>query len=230
MIGGFKHLWSPEVHHHIGTPMSSCMKQIFMSDTNFAVCLYSDIANLLQSSGRLEAVHKSNRLAPDVVPCLSQCLKFPLVRLCIEITRLSHSNHARCTKRDVLFAVQRILPFPLFSSCKTVCQKAAAYYMCSFSRDQSKAPKGEHAGLQLDIGKIHGFMIEKRVARFVHDSAAVYLTATLQCIVEELLLGCCNEIPLHESITNTWLERTIFKDAEFFGVFQQWKHLQVITE
>ncbi|OQV13330.1 Ankyrin repeat and BTB/POZ domain-containing protein 2 [Hypsibius exemplaris] len=186
----------------------------------------SHIESVLQT-GRLQHLHEARRLSADLAPFLAQALRFPFLRICMEISRLTHSNHFRCTKRVVLFAAQRILPFSVFLTTKTACQKAAAFYASSLSRaDQTKTSKSTHSDLKLDVGRIHGFMVEKKLGKFVHDISAVYLTAALQNILEELLLASGKVIPANQPLNCGLLERRMLDDAEFFGLFQPWRHLQ----
>ncbi|XP_055341103.1 ankyrin repeat and BTB/POZ domain-containing protein 2-like [Paramacrobiotus metropolitanus] len=183
----------------------------------------SDIASLLKS-GRLQSYHETGRISGDVVPLLAQFLKFPFLRICVELARLSHCNHGRCSKRDVLFATQRILSFSLFAKCKTACLQAAAFYSCS--TEDGKKGKSLRAGLALDVGKVHGFMIERKLGRFVHDLAAVCLTAVVQCVAEELILTCLKDAHPGESVESFSVEKRLFNDPEFFGIFQTWRHVQ----
>ena len=182
--------------------------------------LSRDIAKVLQN-GRLQAIYEAQRYSPGLIHCLSHKLRNPFLRICQEIGRISHSNHGRCTKRDVLFAAQRVLPFSLFLTAQTACHQAGAFYASSLSQDQTKAAKCLHSGLHMDVGLVHGFMIlELKAGKIVHDLAAVYMTAIMQNIVEELVLVCMKSLPANQQLTEDFLQRRLLEDAEYFGIFQ----------
>jgi hypothetical protein len=80
-------------------------------------------------------------------------------------------------------------------------------------------------------------MIEKRIFinRFVHELGAIYLTAAIESVLEELIArclevgGCCNdglnagnrEVKVNAAL----LEQTVSVSSDFWGIFQPYSHL-----
>lgn len=84
--------------------------------------------------------------------------------------------------------------------------------------------KSSRAGLQLPIGRFHRWMADARLGRFVHDYAAVYLTAGLENLLEEILLQCLpTDIAL--PLTATGLEHSIASSGDLWGLLQPYAHL-----
>lgn len=84
--------------------------------------------------------------------------------------------------------------------------------------------KSSRAGLQLPIGRFHRWMADARLGRFVHEYAAVYLTAGLENLLEEILIQCLpTDIAL--PLTATGLEHSIASSGDLWGLLQPYAHL-----
>jgi len=47
--------------------------------------------------------------------------------------------------------------------------------------------RSSRAGLSLNVGKMHRWMCLVKVGKFVHESAAIYMTAAIESVLEELV-------------------------------------------
>ena len=84
--------------------------------------------------------------------------------------------------------------------------------------------KSNRAGLQLSVGRFHRWMADVRIAKFIHEYAAVYLAAGMENLLEELVMQCMpadNETML----TATILEHAIANNGDLWGLLQPYAHL-----
>lgn len=108
-----------------------------------------------------------SRVNVETIPRLSYLLQRALVRLSRETQRLS-SNLGICTKHDITVSFRIILCPPLADSCVKASQRAAA--MLAMSREGAlRQSKSLRAGLHLHVGRFHRWMIDVKLARFVHE-------------------------------------------------------------
>jgi hypothetical protein len=79
-------------------------------------------------------------------------------------------------------------------------------------------------------------MIVKRIFinRFVHELGAIYLTAAIESVLEELIarcleVGCCtdglNAGNREVKVNAALLEQTVSVSSDFWGIFQPYSHL-----
>lgn len=164
----------------------------------------------------------SERISTEAVPRLGYLLQRALVRIAREVQRLS-SGIGLCSKHEVSGAFKIVLCPALADSCIKSCLRAAA--MFSVPGDSAlRQSKSSRAGLQLPIGRFHRWMADARLGRFVHEYAAVYLTAGLENLLEEILLQC---LPTDAALplTATGLEHSIASSGDLWGLLQPYAHL-----
>ena len=164
----------------------------------------------------------SERISAEAVPRLGYLLQRALVRVAREVQRLS-SCLGLCSKHEVAGAFKVVLCPALADSCIKACLRAAA--MFSVPGDSAlRQSKSSRAGLQLPVGRFHRWMADARLGRFVHEYAAVYLTAGLENLLEEIFLQC---IPSDTSLqlTATGLEHAIASSGDLWGLLQPYAHL-----
>lgn len=164
----------------------------------------------------------SERISTEAVPRLGYLLQRALVRIAREVQRLS-SGIGLCSKHEVSGAFKIVLCSALADSCIKACLRAAAMFSVpgDSALRQSKSSRG---GLQLPVGRFHRWMADARLGRFVHEYAAVYLTAGLENLLEEILLQCLptdTALPL----TATGLEHSIASSGDLWGLLQPYAHL-----
>ena len=155
----------------------------------------------------------------EVVPRLSYYMQRVLVRVAREAQRLSHKVY-KCSKHEVIYALKLILSPTIASNSIKACLRAGAMY--NISSDQTRQTKSTRAGLFLDIGKVQQWMCTVKIGKFIQEYAAVYLTAALENILEEVLSQC---LLAANEVTTTVLEHTISNSPELWGIFQPYAHL-----
>ncbi|XP_063912415.1 ankyrin repeat and BTB/POZ domain-containing protein 2 isoform X1 [Zophobas morio] len=162
------------------------------------------------------------RVSVETIPRLSYLLQRALVRIGREIQRLS-STLGICTKHDITVSFRIVLCPPLADSCIKASLRAAA--MLAMSGDCAlKQSKSLRAGLQFHIGRFHRWMTDIKLARFVHEYAAVYLCAGLENLLEEILLQCLPS-DSEVTLTATLLEHAIANNGDLWGLLQPYAHL-----
>ncbi|GBO21002.1 Ankyrin repeat and BTB/POZ domain-containing protein 2 [Araneus ventricosus] len=177
-----------------------------------------DILKVMQT-GRLR--EHLGQISMETVPRLSYLLQRPLVRIARETQRLSKTL-GMCTKQEVSGSLKIVLSPALADSCIKACHRSAA--ISAVSGDQMKLSKSARAGLQLSVGRFHRWMCDVRIGSFVHQYAAIYLTAAIENLLEEIVLQC---MPLDGStmFTATMLETAISNSSDLWGLFQPFSHL-----
>ena len=119
---------------------------------------------------------------------VSRILKHYLVRLSKEILRFSHTFRI-CTRNEVYSAAQVIFSKTVSRACIGSAHQAYYLYVHSISRNTDKhlrSSKSERSGLTLSVGKVFRWMVRNKVAPYITDSAAIYLTAILEYLTEEI--------------------------------------------
>ncbi|XP_065158993.1 ankyrin repeat and BTB/POZ domain-containing protein 2 isoform X2 [Atheta coriaria] len=163
-----------------------------------------------------------NRVSVETIPRLSYLLQRALVRIGRETQRLS-SNLGICTKHDLMASFRIVLCPPLADSCIKACLRAAA--MLAMAGDCTlRQSKSSRAGLQLHVGRFHRWMTDVKLARFVHEYAAVYLCAGMENLLEEILLQCLPS-DSEVTLTATLLEHAIANNGDLWGLLQPYAHL-----
>ncbi|XP_022902026.1 ankyrin repeat and BTB/POZ domain-containing protein 2 isoform X2 [Onthophagus taurus] len=163
-----------------------------------------------------------SRVSVETIPRLSYLLQRALVRIGRETQRLA-SNLGICTKHDITLSFRIVLCPPLADSCIKACLRAAA--MLSMSGDCTlRQSKSSRAGLQMHVGRFHRWMTDVKLARFIHEYAAVYLCAGLENLLEEILMQC---LPSDSDVTltATLLEHAIANNGDLWGLLQPYAHL-----
>lgn len=164
----------------------------------------------------------AERITPETVPRLSYLLQRVLVRIAREVQRLS-SHIGLCSKHEISGAFKIILCPALSDSCIKACLRAAA--MFGVPGDSAlRQSKSNRAGLQLPIGRFHRWMCDARLGRFVHEYAAVYFTAGMENLLEEILLL---SMPADATVqlTASLLDNAIGNNGDLWGLLQPYAHL-----
>ncbi|XP_023242191.1 uncharacterized protein LOC111640410, partial [Centruroides sculpturatus] len=177
-----------------------------------------DVLRVIQT-GRL-AEHLS-RISMETVPRLAYLLQRPLVRISREAQRFSRTL-GMCSKQEVSGALKVILSPAMSDSCIKACLRSGAIY--AVSGDQLKLSKSARAGLQLSVGRFHRWMCDVRIGTFIHEYAAIYLTAALENLMEEVLLQCLPNDG-ESMLTASVLESSIANNGDLWGLFQPYSHL-----
>ncbi|XP_064480369.1 ankyrin repeat and BTB/POZ domain-containing protein 2-like [Ornithodoros turicata] len=175
-----------------------------------------DVLRVLQN-GRLK--DHLRRISMEVVPRLAFLLQRPLVRVAREAQRFARALGV-CSKREISGALTVVLSPGLADSCVKACHRAAAIY--TVSGDQMRLSKSARAGLQLPVGKFHRWACDVRLGTFVHEYAAIFLTAGMENLLEEMVLQC---LPPETTLTASVLEAGISNNADLWGLFQPFSHL-----
>lgn len=110
--------------------------------------------------------------------------------------------------------------------------------------------KSNRAGLQLSVGRFHRWMADVRIAKFIHEYAslliwkflcsfflqlpddnvtvfryaAVYFTAGMENLLEELVMQCMPN-DSETMLTSTILEHAIANNGDLWGLLQPYAHL-----
>lgn len=164
----------------------------------------------------------SERISNEVIPRLGYLLQRALVRAAREVQRLS-CGLGLCSKHEVAGAFKIVLCPAMADSCIKACLRAAA--MFAVPGDSAlRQSKSSRAGLQLPVGRFHRWMADARLGRFVHEYAAVYLTAGLENLLEEIILQCLPTDAL-QPLTATGLEHSIAASGDLWGLLQPYAHL-----
>lgn len=164
----------------------------------------------------------SERISNEVIPRLGYLLQRALVRTAREVQRLS-CGLGLCSKHEVAGAFKIVLCPAIADSCIKACLRAAA--MFAVPGDSSlRQSKSARAGLQLPVGRFHRWMADARLGRFVHEYAAVYMTAGLENLLEEIILQCLSA-DTTQPLTATGLEHAIAASGDLWGLLQPYAHL-----
>lgn len=108
-----------------------------------------------------------SRISVETIPRLSYLLQRALVRIGRETQRLA-STIGICTKHDITMSFRIVLCPPLADSCMKACLRTAA--MLAMAGDCAlKQSKSARAGLQFHIGRFHRWMVDIKIARFIHE-------------------------------------------------------------
>ena len=128
-------------------------------------------------------------------------------------------------------AIKIVLTPPLAMAAVKACLRATAMFSISTGGGSSiasqKQTKSSRAGLLLHVGKMHRWMCLVKVGRFIHEFAAIYLTAAIETVLEELITKCL-EIGGRGGefkLSATLLEQVVGMSSDFWGLFQPYSHL-----
>ena len=139
---------------------------------------------LTLKSGRPK--HMSGHITVEMMQRVSFLLQRPLIRIAKEAQTLSSGRLNICTKHEIEAAFKAVLSRDLARSCQRACAKAVTLY--SMSGDTLKQSKASRCGLHLSVGKFHRWMLAAQVSTRVHEFGAIYLTACVENLLEEIVL------------------------------------------
>ncbi|XP_033201155.2 ankyrin repeat and BTB/POZ domain-containing protein 2 isoform X2 [Bombus vancouverensis nearcticus] len=179
---------------------------------------HHDVLRVLQNGRTREHMEQ---VSMETIPRLSYLLQRALVRIGRETQRLAKPV-GLCSKHEVYSAFKIVLCPALADSCTKACLRAAA--MFAVSGDQLKQSKASRSGLQLPVGRFLRWMSDVRLGRMIHEYAAIYLTAGIENLLEEILLQCIPTDP-HTTLTATMLEHAIANSGDLWGLLQPYAHL-----
>ncbi|XP_039315573.1 ankyrin repeat and BTB/POZ domain-containing protein BTBD11 isoform X3 [Solenopsis invicta] len=179
---------------------------------------HHDVLRVLQNGRTREHM---DQVSMETIPRLSYLLQRALVRIGRETQRLTKPI-GLCSKHEVYSAFKIVLCPALADSCTKACLRAAA--MFAVSGDQLKQSKASRSGLQLPVGRFLRWMSDVRLGRMIHEYAAIYLTAGIENLLEEILLQCVPTEP-HTTLTATMLEHAIANSGDLWGLLQPYAHL-----
>ncbi|XP_066592813.1 ankyrin repeat and BTB/POZ domain-containing protein 2 isoform X2 [Prorops nasuta] len=179
---------------------------------------HHDVLRVLQNGRTREHMEQ---VSMETIPRLSYLLQRALVRIGRETQRLAKPI-GLCSKHEIYTAFKIVLCPALADSCTKACLRAAAMFVVS--GDQLKQSKASRSGLQLPVGRFLRWMSDVRLGRMIHEYAAVYLTAGMENLLEEILLQCMPTEP-HATLTATMLEHAIANNGDLWGLLQPYAHL-----
>ena len=137
----------------------------------------------------------------------------------------------KCGRHEVCSAIKIVLTPPLALAAVKACLRATAMFSISTGDGSSianqKQTKSSRAGLLLHVGKMHRWMCLVKVGRFIHEFAAIYLTAAIETILEELITKCLDigNRGGEFKLSATLLEQVVSMSSDFWGLFQPYSHL-----
>ncbi|XP_053599891.1 ankyrin repeat and BTB/POZ domain-containing protein 2 isoform X2 [Plodia interpunctella] len=179
----------------------------------------SEVTRALQAGRCKEIAH---RMAPDAPPRLAYLLQRALVRIAREAQRLSQ-NFGFCSKHEVAGAFRIVLSSPLADSCIKGCQRAATMYATSGSAGR-RLGSAARARTSLAPGRFQRWMLDVRVACFVHEYAAIYLCAGMENLLEEIAL-LAGGGGAGGPITPAVIDHAVSNCADLWGLLQPYSHL-----
>ena len=209
-------------HETLSTTVTSADEFVWIDSHNRLVEVQhlpwstEDILRVIKNGALKES---SGSISMEVIPRLSYYMQRVLVRIAREAQRLS-SKVFKCSKHEVSHALRLILSPAIASSSVKACLRAGAMY--NISSDQTRQTKSTRAGLFLDIGKVQQWMCTVKIGKFIQEYSAVYLTAGLENILEEVLAQC---LVSASEVTTAVLEHVISNSPELWGIFQPYAHL-----
>lgn len=179
---------------------------------------HHDVLRVLQNGRTREHM---DQVSMETIPRLSYLLQRALVRIGRETQRLTKPL-GLCSKHEVYSAFKIVLCPALADSCTKACLRAAAMFVVS--GDQLKQSKASRSGLQLPVGRFLRWMSDVKLGKMIHEYAAIYLTAGIENLLEEILLQC---LPIETSttLTATMLEHAIANSGDLWGLLQPYAHL-----
>ncbi|XP_049864833.1 ankyrin repeat and BTB/POZ domain-containing protein 2 isoform X1 [Pectinophora gossypiella] len=178
-----------------------------------------EISRALQG-GRCREI--APKMAPDAPPRLAYLLQRALVRIAREAQRLSQ-NFGFCSKHEVAGAFRIVLSTPLADACIKGCQRAATMYATSGSAAR-RLGSAARARTSLAPGRFQRWMLDVRVASFVHEYAAIYLCAGMETLLEEIAL-IASSSSTNAPITPATIDLAVANCADLWGLLQPYSHL-----
>ena len=153
-----------------------------MSELERAPWTEQEVLNVLRE-GRTKQL--SGHITVEMMHRLSDLLQRPLARISREAQRLS-TTFCRCGRDEVQTAMRIVLSRSLADSCLQACHKAVALF--AMSGDTYKMSKSSRCGLKFSVGKFQRWMIDCYVSVRIQEYAAIYMTACIENLLEEIVL------------------------------------------
>lgn len=164
----------------------------------------------------------TDQVDPDLVPRLSYYLQRVLVRLAREAQRLSKIV-GKCGSAEIGTAIQVVLSPGIAISVTRACLRSSA--MFAISSEVNRHSKTRRAGLIFNVGKMFQWMCLVKIGRFIQEESAVYLTAAIQCILEEILAESWKTIGQFGKLCASLLEHVVADNCDWWGICQPFAHL-----
>ncbi|XP_065057001.1 ankyrin repeat and BTB/POZ domain-containing protein 3-like [Rhopilema esculentum] len=145
-----------------------------------------DIRQTLRKVSRLR--NREHLFTDKAITEVSRILKILLTRLAREIQRFSKIFNV-CTRNEVYSATQVIFNKAVSRACIGNSYQAYYLYVHSINRNTEKhlrMSKSERSGLDISVGRVFRWMVRNNLANHISDSAAVYFTAILEYLIEEI--------------------------------------------
>ena len=156
--------------------------------------------------------HLSSHITVEMLQHACHLLRRPLTRVATEIRRLCVTLR-RCGKTEVQNACGIILSRSLADSCQQACAKAVALY--SMSAESLKKSKSSRCGLKFSVGKFHRWMVDMKLATYVHEYAAIFLAAAMENLLEEMVLRALADQKLGKhKHSNQWVTGGIYDEYD----------------
>ncbi|ODN02290.1 Ankyrin repeat and BTB/POZ domain-containing protein 2 [Orchesella cincta] len=150
-----------------------------------------DILKVIEKSSRLK--DNLERISMETIPRISYLLQRALVRVARETQRLAKGS-GFCSKVEVASALKIVFAPSIADSCSKACLRAAAMFAVTTKDALHRESKSARAGLHLHVGRFQRWMVEVRLGRFVHEFAAIYLTAIVENLIEVILCQALNYV------------------------------------
>ncbi|GMT35766.1 hypothetical protein PFISCL1PPCAC_27063, partial [Pristionchus fissidentatus] len=128
----------------------------------------------------------SHFLDSTTLPRFVSLLEPPLLLLHEEINRLCTFS-LKLTVEEVVTAIKVTLPLDVFSSCIKAGVQATTLFALSGTGALKKS-LSRRADLNFCVGRMYRWLIDRMPNKPISDTVAVFLTATLECLLEELIL------------------------------------------
>ncbi|XP_074647507.1 ankyrin repeat and BTB/POZ domain-containing protein 2-like [Tubulanus polymorphus] len=205
--------------------------------TSLTECAVKKLPNVDSVPWSLKDIHRVFRngraktfyqqIHSDVPDRFSYLLQRPLVRIAIQAQRLS-SHFGICTKHELQTAVKTTLSGFLVESCLGAGHRA--FTLFSMSKDSSRQSRSARSGLTFSVRKFHKWMLDSQIAGYIGEDAAIWLTACLENLAEEVAVKALGNSPGGLSngslrITREMLENGVSNYPEIWGMLQPTGHL-----
>lgn len=129
-----------------------------------------------------------------------------------------------CSRHEICGAIKVVLCTSLADSCIKAGHRAAAIFAVS-GPDNFRQSKSSRAGLQFSVGKFHRWMSDVKMGSFVDEYAAIYLTAALENLLEEIILQSLSMQVDDAILTSNSLDTSIANNSDLWGLLQPFSHL-----
>ena len=160
----------------------------------------------------------------DVIQRISYLLQRPLVRIAKEAQRLS-TMYGQCTKHEIHTAIKLCLAQPLAETCLASAVRALSLFQMSSER--LKLGKRVRSGLTFSVGQFYRWLVDTHVSLRVNEHAAVYLTACMETLLEEIFVRACSGFhsKTDGELTMSIVEYGISNDGDIWGLLQPFDYL-----